>query len=130
MPPRARQGFTLLESLIASAILFAGVLAVISAIMSGQKKAFEAEQQVLATLTAEELMGAIVADDYFFLEPTWAGNPPTESFFAWVTVDWQPMDASPIGVVVDGKLVTVSIRASMTEPRVLAELEQFIPAPQ
>jgi hypothetical protein len=40
------------------------------------------------------------------------------------------MDASPIGVVVDGKLVTVSIRASMTEPRVLAELEQFIPAPQ
>ncbi|MHC4219430.1 MAG: prepilin-type N-terminal cleavage/methylation domain-containing protein, partial [Planctomycetota bacterium] len=40
IPPRARQGFTLLESMIASAILFAGVLAVISAIMSGQKKAF------------------------------------------------------------------------------------------
>ncbi|MHC5048179.1 MAG: type IV pilus modification PilV family protein [Planctomycetota bacterium] len=46
-----------MEALIASAILFAGVLAVISAITSGQQKAFEAEQQVMATLAAEELMG-------------------------------------------------------------------------
>ncbi len=61
---RLRRGFTLMESLMASAMLFAGVLAVITAIMGGQKTAFEAQRRMEAALIAEELMGEISTRDY------------------------------------------------------------------
>ncbi|MHC5016090.1 MAG: type IV pilus modification PilV family protein [Planctomycetota bacterium] len=93
-----------MEALIASAILFAGVLAVISAITSGQQKAFEAEQQVMATLAAEELMG--------------------------ITFNDIDEDLFDLGVVVRGKTVNVEIYPSMTDMRLILELAHFIPKPQ
>lgn len=53
-----------MESLMASAMLFAGVLAVITAIMGGQQSAFEAQRRMEAALIVEELMGEISTTDY------------------------------------------------------------------
>jgi Tfp pilus assembly protein PilV len=130
MPLRGRQGFTLMESLIASAILFAGVLAVISAITSGQKKAFEAEQQVVATLAAEELMGAIIADDYYTVQSSWEGYRLIEGFLAIIDVADHTEDLVDVGVVLHGQTVNLKICPSMTDMRVIVELEHFIPEPQ
>jgi hypothetical protein len=130
VPLRVRQGFTLMEALIASAILFAGVLAVISAITSGQQKAFEAEQQVMATLAAEELMGAIIVDNYLDLEGNWSGLKPAGDFVALITFNDIDEDLFDLGVVVRGKTVNVEIYPSMTDMRLILELAHFIPKPQ
>jgi len=130
LPLRVRRGFTLMEALIASAILFAGVLAVISAIMSGQSKALEAEQQVMATLAAEELMGAIIADEYLDLAANWGGLKPTGAFFAFVAIQDVDEDISDLGVVVSGKIVNIGVFPSTTDTRIIVELSHFIPAPQ
>lgn len=119
-----------MESLIASAILFAGVLAVISAIMSGQQKAFEAEQQVMATLAAEELMGTIATSDYNQLANAWGGFRPAGDFYAVVAVEPVDEDLSDLGVVVTGKTVSIGIIPSTTDTRTIVELSHFIPAPQ
>ena len=100
---------------MASAILFASVLAVISAITSGQKKAFE---------------GAIVIHDYDLLESTWLGLKPAGDFWAAVTFEDIEEDLSDLGVVVSGKEVKIEIIPSITEWRVILELSHFIPAPQ
>jgi type II secretory pathway pseudopilin PulG len=126
---RVRRGFTLMESLIASAILFAGVLAVISAIMAGQRKAFEAEQQVMATLAAEELMGHIATSDYDELSVLWSGLKPAGDFYAFVAIDPVDEDLSDLGVVVSGKTVNIGVFPSTTDTRVIVELHHFIPAP-
>jgi type II secretory pathway pseudopilin PulG len=129
LPLRVRRGFTLMESLIASAILFAGVLAVISAIMAGQRKAFEAEQQVMATLAAEELMGAIIADEYVNLAANWGGLKAAGEFLAIVTIQSAEEDLSSLGVLVDGKNVEVKVFPGMTDTRIIVELNHFIPGP-
>jgi hypothetical protein len=118
-----------MESLIASAILFAGVLAVISAIMAGQRKAFEAEQQVMATLAAEELMGHIATSDYDELSVLWSGLKPAGDFYAFVAIDPVDEDLSDLGVVVSGKTVNIGVFPSTTDTRVIVELHHFIPAP-
>jgi len=118
-----------MESLIASAILFAGVLAVISAIMAGQRKAFEAEQQVMATLAAEELLGAIIADQYFDLEGNWGGIRPAGDFQAWVLISETDENLSDLGVLVSGKKVDVRVFPSMADSRIIVELNHFIPGP-
>jgi hypothetical protein len=118
-----------MESLIASAILFAGVLVVISAIMAGQRKAFEAEQQVMATLAAEELMGAIIADEYVNLAANWGGLKAAGEFLAIVTIQSAEEDLSSLGVLVDGKNVEVKVFPGMTDTRIIVELNHFIPGP-
>ena len=118
-----------MESLIASAILFAGVLAVISAIMAGQRKAFEAEQQVMATLAAEELMGAIIADEYVNLAANWGGLKAAGEFQAIVSILPAEEDLSSLGVLVDGKNVEVKVFPGMTDTRIIVELNHFIPGP-
>jgi type II secretory pathway pseudopilin PulG len=129
LPLRVRRGFTLMESLIASAILFAGVLAVISAIMAGQRKAFEAEQQVMATLAAEELMGSIATSDYAQLESLWGGLKPAGDFQAAVAFGPDDKDLSDLGVLVSGQDVSVKVFRSMTDTRIIVELNHFIPGP-
>lgn len=130
MPPRTDRGFTLMEALMASAILFAGVLAVISAITAGQKKAFEAEQQVKATLAAEELLGAIVTDDYDQLEAHWTGVKPAGDFYAVILFSYPNVNLSDLGVIVAGKSANISIWPSLTDSRTIVELDHFIPEPQ
>jgi hypothetical protein len=118
-----------MESLIASAILFAGVLAVISAITSGQKKAFEAEQQVVATLAAEELMGQIVNTDYGDL----GGLPMFQAIddkYALITVMPSVHEPPDLDVRVHGTTVRIQMIPSLSDLRPLVELSLFIPEPQ
>jgi hypothetical protein len=129
LPLRVRRGFTLMESLIASAILFAGVLAVISAIMAGQRKAFEAEQQVIATLAAEELMGEFVHHDYADLSslPPYL---PAGDMIALVIAAESEQDLPGLDVRVVGITVTIQIARNLADLRPLVELSHFVPAPQ
>jgi Tfp pilus assembly protein PilV len=129
LPLRSRRSFTLMEALIASAILFAGVLAVISAIMSGQQKAFEAEQQVLATLAAEELMGEVISGSYADLDDLPMFQPLGDKY-ALIFVTPTTEELPDLDVWVTGSTVQIQIVPSMTDLRPLVELLHFIPEPQ
>ncbi len=110
---------------MASAMLFAGVLAVITAIMGGQQRAFEAQRRITAALVAEELMGEIATLDQVALSmyPTSQMVGP----YTAQTIKLQTGEDLPGGVRVRGTRVHVMI----TQPGVLlAEAELFIPEPQ
>ncbi len=124
-----RRGFTLMESLMASAILFAGVLAVISAVMTGQNQAFEAQRRLAATLAADELMSEIVTIDYSQI----IGLPtlqPVGEFWAIMTDTPEDQDLPALGVVVRGMSINIRIVPSLAEAtKTLAEIEFFVPEP-
>jgi hypothetical protein len=118
-----------METLIASAILFAGVLAVISAIMAGQRKSFEAERQIAATLAAEELMGQYIQVDYDDLDLL-PSTQPVDDMVAVTTVT--PFDEALPGldVQVRGRTVRVEVRQELGNLRPLAVVTRVIPEPQ
>ena len=128
---RLRRGFTLMESLMASAMLFAGVLAVITAIMGGQKRALEAQRRMEAALIVEELMGDIAVMDYADLGLLLAPMQTAGPFLALTTQ--QPVDENlpGLGVRVRGTQVQVRIVPSIAKIGViLAEANLYIPEPQ
>ncbi len=127
---RLRRGFTLMESLMASAMLFAGVLAVITAIMGGQKMAFEAQRRMEAALIAEELMGEISTMDYGNLASL-PGSEPAGPFYAVTEKDILDEDLPGLGVRIRGTRIHVRIVPSLAEIGVtLAEAKLYIPEPQ
>ncbi len=141
-PSRLRHGFTLLEAMMASAILLAAVVGVMGAITSGQQHAYEAQQRVLASLAAEALLERIVSEGYDAL-PGWNGH--VEPVGSMVDHDGQPLpesfimlgrdvevttslETSPdLGIQIRGQ--TVGVRALNPNGRVMADLRQFIPEP-
>ncbi|TDJ38502.1 MAG: hypothetical protein E2O54_12875 [Gammaproteobacteria bacterium] len=115
---------------MASAMLFAGVLAVITAIMGGQKRAFEAQRRMEAALIAEERMGQVAVMAYGDL---YTVNPmePVGPFYALTTNQLVDEDLPGLGVRVRGTQVHVTIVPSLSEIGVtLAEAKLFIPEPQ
>ena len=114
---------------MASAILFAGVLAVITAIMGGQKKALEAHRQIDAVLAAEELMGQVAAMNYSMLNFA-AGTTSAGAFQAQVAVETEDHDLPGLGVRVRGTHVHIRIPPGLPADPLLAELNLFIPEPQ
>ena len=111
---------------MASAMLFAGVLAVITAIMGGQKRALEAQRRMEAALIAEERMGQAASMPYadlFLINPL----EPVGPFFALTTKLVVDEDLPGLGVRVRGTRVRVFVTHSAT---LLAEAELFIPEPQ
>jgi len=139
---RAWRAFTLLEALIASAILLVVVLAVTQAITAGQQHSFEARQRIAGTLAAEELMGRIIVDDYANLA-TWDGytesvgnmtdmnsNPLSDVFqFVGRDVAVTATTKSFSGLDVDVQGYDVRVRAFDDDGRVLAMIERFIAEP-
>ncbi len=141
-PSRHRYGFTLLEAMMASAILLAAVVGVMGAITSGQQHAYEAQQRVLASLAAEALLERIVSESYDAL-PGWNGH--LESVGSMVDHDGQPLPESfimlgrdvevttsletiaDLGIQIRGR--TVAVRALNPNGRVMADLRQFVPEP-
>ncbi|MHC4108609.1 MAG: hypothetical protein ACYSTY_11035, partial [Planctomycetota bacterium] len=139
---RHRYGFTLLEAMMAAAILLVAVFGVMAAITSGQQHAYEAQQRVLATFAAEALLERIVADSYDAL-PGWNGH--IEPVGSMVDHDNQPLPESfipigrdvqvttsletipDLGIEIRGR--TVQVRAFNGDGRVLADLRQFVPEP-
>ncbi len=122
-------GFTLMEALMASAILFAGVLAVISAIMTGQEEAFDAQRRMQAALATDDLMGRIATmayDDLIGLSPMQAAGP----FLAMTSSAVVDEELPNLDIRVRGIHVHVEIVPSLPEAsNVLAEADLFIPAP-
>jgi type II secretory pathway pseudopilin PulG len=130
---RHARGFTLLEALMAAAILFAGMLAVMSAIMTGQQNVFEAEFQLRGTVLAEEKMQNILKGDYYGIQPSYDELPWNSGTLARiVNVETHLKDFAGLGVLVNGKDVTVTVgylAPADENLRTLAELKAFIPEP-
>ncbi len=114
---------------MASAILFAGVLAVITALMGGQKQAIEAHRQMDAALAADELMGQLAAMDYstlIFIPSLLTAGP----FDAEVTLTTENHDLPGLAVRVRGTQLHIRIPPISSSDPLLAELTLFIPEPQ
>ena len=144
-PPRGgrrrRAGFTLLESLVAVAVLLAVVLAVTGAVTAGQQHALDARLRIAGAIAAEELMGRLTIEAYDDL-PGWNGideapgtmlDPLGRTYpraFDQVgrraSVESVLDVADDTGVVVEGRLVRVTAYAG---PLTLVELERFVVAP-
>ncbi len=123
---------------MASAILFAGVLAVISAIVTGQQQAVEAQLQVEAMNLAESKLDELVRSTYTDVidaDGTWLVHPTQLGFLRLdVTVDGDA--ANPIqkdlgfaGVVIGGVDVTVTVKDVATN-RILVDTTIFVTEPQ
>ncbi len=120
----------MMEALLASAILFASVLAVISAIMTGQEEAIDAQRRMQAALAADELMGQIATMDYDSLDGI-VPTQPAGSFLALTSTNIVGEDLPSLGIRVHGTHVHVDIVPSLAEAfNVLAEADLFIPEPQ
>ncbi len=119
-----------MEALMASAILFASVLAVISAIMAGQEEAIEAQRRMQAALAADDLMGQIATMDSAALDGL-GSSQPAGSFLANISTATLNEDLPDLDIRVHGTHVHVQIVPSMAELGVvLAEADLFIPDPQ
>lgn len=137
------RAFTLLEALMASAILFAVVMAVTSAVTAGQQHAYDAHQRIAGALAAEALIGRITVGNYDSLlawngytEPVGAmsdaaGDSLPGTFrmvgrSVRVTTTMQTIDS--LGVNVRGR--TIHVEAFNAKNRILAEITMFFPEPQ
>lgn len=142
-PYRLHRGFTLLEALLASAILLGIVSAVTSAIVAGQQNALAAQQQISATLAADALMARLMGVEYSSLI-TWhlfreeagsmldeSGAPMPAAFDAIgreVRIEDSIREIDPPGVTLRGRMVSVT--AFNAAGQTLIELERFVPEPQ
>ena len=127
-PQQRHRGFTLMEALMAAAILLAGVLAVFSAISVGQEQALQTQQRMVATFAADELMGRIMRDDYGLLEDNWVGFHPAGEFLASVGIT-DTTENLPGGLQIRGRLVSIQVLVSLADPTVLSDLSLFIAEP-
>lgn len=137
----AARGFSLLEALVASVVLAITVLAVGSAISAGRQQSIEGEKQILAAMAAQDLMSELRSVPYASLSnynglnqapgamATLDGRAYPDTY--WLVgraavVENATVTYAPLGVVVHGKRIEVSVR---DEARVLATVETFVPEP-
>jgi prepilin-type N-terminal cleavage/methylation domain-containing protein len=136
-----RGGFTLLESLIASAVLSLIVLAVGAAVTAGQQASFDARNSVLGAMAGDDLLADLSAIDYAhlgeydeFTQPvgaiaTLAGRPYPHSYDALgrsVTVNELILEEPETGARVKGRRIVVNV---FDARRVVATVETFRPEP-
>jgi len=139
--PSRRSGFTLLESLIASAVLAIVVLAVGAAVTAAQRTTMHGRNAVLAAMAADDLLSEIAGLEYVgldsyngFVQPlgdlaTLTGRDYPREYTGLgrsVVVETITVSEPDTGVVVLGKRVAV---ACFDQFRVLAEFETFVPEP-
>ncbi|RMH28473.1 MAG: prepilin-type N-terminal cleavage/methylation domain-containing protein [Planctomycetota bacterium] len=140
-PDSRRRGFSLLESLIASAVLGVVVLAVGMAVSASQKASFEGDKAVLAAMAADDLMSELAAVPYANL-PTYNGL--THPVGAMVTLGGQAYPDTywalgrrvlvedtrytepGLGVEIDGRRIVVTV---FDDARDIVQIETFIPEP-
>lgn len=140
--PRHRGGFTLLEALVASVILGASVLAVVSAMSTAQKLAMEGQKRVLGAMAANDLLIEVATLDYSVLRAhapinsaagqmeSLDGTDYPASFWAvgrTMTVQETTVTDSKSGAVVRGVKVIVS---AIDEDKTLCAIEAFFAEPQ
>lgn len=136
-----RRGFTLLENLMAAAVLGIIVLAVGLAVSAAQKASIEGQKTVLGAMAADDLMSELRALEYAAL-PTYdglvqnvggiqtlAGEDYPETYWALgrsVIVEDTQYQEGGLGAKIDGRRIVV---AAFDADRVLVELECFVPEP-
>jgi type II secretory pathway pseudopilin PulG len=140
--PRRRGGFTLLEALVASVILGASVIAVVSAMSTAQKLAFEGQKRVLGAMAANDLLIELATLDYSVLKShqpinnavgqmeSLDGTAYPVSFWALgrtMTVEQTKITDAKSGAVVQGVKVVVS---AIDEDKTLCAIEAFFAEPQ
>ena len=122
------RGFTLMEAMMASAILASAVVSVTWAITAGQQQAFEARRSISATLLAEKVMGELLAVDYDDLALQ-AGIQTQGNVHVWTEVVDPPVkNLTGVDVRVGGKELCIKIYSS-DWTTVLAEVSHFAPEP-
>ena len=139
--PGARRGITLIEALIASALLLTVVTAILSALSAGHQHAREAQGLVTASLAAEQLMARVSSDEYGSLADWngWDEAPGTmvdeasmPAIFNLVgrrvLVTREDHAIDHLQVLVNG--YTVTVESYDTSGRILTRLVRFIPEPQ
>lgn len=133
--------FTLLESLIASAVLAIVVLAVGASVTAAQRTTMMGRDAVLAAMAADDLLSELVGVDYIGLDAydglvqpvggmqTLQGEDYPRDYTGLgrsIIVQEITVTEPEIGVVVLGKRLVV---ACFDNSRVIAELETFVPEP-
>jgi len=142
MPTRSgRRGFTLIENLIAAALLGVMVLAVGLAVSSTQKASEDGQEMILGSMAADDLLSELRAEPYATL-PTYNGmNQPVGSIQTlsgdaypdtyWaigrsvLVEDVQYQDGG-LGTKINGRRLVVS---AFDDNRTLLQLETFVPEP-
>lgn len=135
------RGFTLLEGLVASAVLAIVVLAVGAAVSTGRQVSVEGQKVVLGAMAADDLLAELSTQPYDTLlgydgYEQEEGSLETLDGEAYPVSYWnlgrsveaveETITLSGVGVNVLGVTLTVT---SFDEHRVLASLETFIPEP-
>lgn len=133
--------FTLLESLVATALIGVIVIAVISSVSTAQKLAFEGQKLILASMAADDLMLELVTLPYDELKlknnltqspgsmASLDGQVYPGTFWAigrTVSVQDETITEPALGVMIKGVRVTVT---ASDEFRSLATLETFVAEP-
>jgi hypothetical protein len=123
-----------MEALMATAILFAGVLAVFTAITTAQQTVVDAELQLEASVRAEEKLQGLVQADYNAVDFSYEEfEVRGRTFRQLVNVIITIHDLPDVNVALNGKEIVVSIDMLIDLPtdqwRNLAEVRAFIPAP-
>lgn len=139
---RQPSGFTLLEAMMASSLLFVIVVAVLSAITSGQQHAYESHVRIAGTLAAEDLMGRLATESYNNLA-SWNGHTEAVGAMTDIKANAMPemfdmigrnvtvttsLETLPNGVKVRGSVITVN--AYDNTGRAVCTLKQFVPEPK
>jgi len=118
---------TLMESLMASAILAGAVVTVIYAITAGQQHAYQAKEQIEASLAAQEVMAQIIKRNYTDI-PSWPWLTSVGGFNILFTPASSDQDVAGIGVRVNGTIVKLKVMTPDWNRTVL-ETTHFVPAP-
>lgn len=137
----ARRALTLIESLIASAILLMAVLALTSALAAGQAAAIEGQKLLLGSLAVDDLLSELWSEDYDDLPSydgvqddvgeiaTLDGEAYPDSFWMLgrrVEVEDRDIKSAKTGVIVRGRIVRV---IAFDADRDLVSAELFVAEP-
>lgn len=123
---RGSRGFTLIEALMAAAILAGAVLSLTWALAAGQANAAQGQTQVGAVLAAEEMMGQIVPNSYASLSG-WGGMHTIDGYQIFVYVQTLTPNLPGVNVLVAGKDIQIYVKAANGEN--IVERHYFIPEP-
>ena len=138
---RVATGFSLVESLIALAILALVFTAIASSIGAGTASAGEARQSVAASLATDELLAEVLASDWnemlswhgFSEEPGEIRAPDGQEELSRrdlarsVQITEETMTIEPVGIELTGR--RISILTSDSNGRTLIQLQRFVPQP-
>ena len=129
-PGRRCRGLTLMESMMASAILAGAVVTVIFAITAGQQHAYQAKEQIAASLAAEEVLGDIIKKPHNQIESS-GGFIVVNGFPVLITTTPAP-DSDKVLADINVRVLGIDVTLQVLTPdwsRTVTEVTHFVPGP-